>query len=180
MQTLPLLPVEEEGRLIDPVLRENFIERVFIYQRWQALCRDGLTAAGLVDFHTRHKFNLLAHDEPAYRALGRRVADAGKGDIGTLGREYVRALMLALKKPAHAGSHANVLQHIYGFVKDRIDAEDKRELRGVIEDYRNGLLPLIVPVTLLRHHLRRHPDGYIERQYYLNPHPRELMLRNLI
>ena len=165
---------------MDPVLRENFIERVFIYQRWQALCRDGLTAAGLVEFHTRHKFNLLAHDEPAYRALGRRVADAGMGDIGALGRAYIRDLMAALKRPAHAGSHANVLQHIYGFLKERLDAEDKRELLGVIDEYRRGLLPLIVPITLLRHHLRRHPDGYIERQYYLNPHPRELMLHNLI
>jgi uncharacterized protein YbgA (DUF1722 family)/uncharacterized protein YbbK (DUF523 family) len=176
----PELPAEEEGRLMDPVLRENFIERVFIYQRWQALCRDGLTAAGLVDFHTRHKFNLLAHDEPAYRALGRRVADAGKENIGALGAEYIRALMVALKKPAHAGSHANVLQHIYGFVRERLDAEDKRELLGVIDEYRRGLVPLIVPITLLRHHLRRLPDGYIERQYYLNPHPRDLMLRNLI
>jgi uncharacterized protein YbgA (DUF1722 family)/uncharacterized protein YbbK (DUF523 family) len=176
----PELPVEEEGRLMDPVLRENFIERVFICQRWQALCQAGLTAAGLVDFHTRHKFILLAHDEPAYRTLGRRLADAGKGDIDALGLAYIRDMMAALKKPAHAGSHANVLQHIYGFLKERIDTEDKRELLGVIDEFRRGLLPLIVPVTLLRHHLRRHPDGYIERQYYLNPHPRELMLRNLI
>lgn len=180
MAQCPELPAEEEGRLMDPVLRENFVERVFIYRRWQELCAAGLTAAGLVEFHTRHKFNLLAHDEPAYRALGRRVADAGKADLDTLAREYIRTLMAALKKAASAGTHTNVLQHIYGFVKDRLDAEDKRELLGVIEDYRCGLLPLVVPVTLIRHHLRRHPDGYIERQYYLNPHPRELMLRNLI
>ncbi|MCC6207130.1 MAG: DUF1722 domain-containing protein [Gammaproteobacteria bacterium] len=180
MARCPELPVEEEGRLMDPVLRENFIERVFIYQRWQALCRDGLTAAGLVDFHTRHKFNLLAHDEPAYRALGRRVAEAGKGDIATPGRDYIRAVMTALKKPATPGTHTNVLQHIYGFLKDRLDGEGRGELLDCFEQYRLGQIPLIVPVTLLRHHLRRHPDGYIERQYYLNPHPHELMLRNLI
>ncbi|MBK9130095.1 MAG: DUF1722 domain-containing protein [Gammaproteobacteria bacterium] len=180
MAQCPELPVEEEGRLMDPVLRENFIERVFIYQRWQALCRRGLTAAGLVEFHTCHKFNLLAHDEPAYRALGRRVATAGTGDIAVLGREYIRAVMSALKRPATAGTHTNVLQHIYGFLKERLDGEDRRELLECFEQYRLGRIPLIVPVTLLRHHLRRHPDGYIERQYYLNPHPRELMLHNLI
>lgn len=176
----PELPAEEEGRLMDPVLRENFIERVFIYRRWQDLCAAGLTAAGLVEFHTRHKFILLAHDEPAYRALGRRVAEAGVADLGALCRDYIRALMAALKKPANSGTHANVLQHLYGFVKECIDADDRRELLGVIDDYRCGLVPLIVPITLLRHHLRRHPDGYVERQYYLHPHPRELMLRNRI
>ena len=176
----PELPAEEEGRLMDPVLRENFIERVFIYRRWQGVCAAGLTAGGLVEFHTRHKFILLAHDEPAYRALGRRVAEAGAADLGALGRDYIRALMAALKKPADSGTHANVLQHLYGFVKECIDAADRRELLGVIDDYRRGLVPLIVPITLLRHHLRRHPDGYVERQYYLHPHPRELMLRNRI
>ncbi|MBK8163522.1 MAG: DUF1722 domain-containing protein [Gammaproteobacteria bacterium] len=180
MAQCPELPAEEEGRLMDPVLRENFVERVFVYHRWQQLGRGGLTAAGLVDFHTRHKFILLAHDEPAYRALGRLVAQAGARPIPGLGREYLGAIMAALKKPARAGSHTNVLQHIYGFVKDKLDAEDRRELLEVFEEYRCGRIPLIVPLTLLRHHLRRHPDGYIERQYYLDPHPRELMLRNLI
>ena len=176
----PLLPVEEEGRLNDGRLRENFIESVFVFKHFRDLIKATPSRGGLVDFHTRHKFILLAHDEPAYRALGRLVAQAGARDIPGLGREYLGAMMAALKKPARAGSHTNVLQHIYGFVKDKLDAEDRRELLEVFEEYRCGRIPLIVPLTLLRHHLRRHPDGYIERQYYLDPHPRELMLRNLI
>lgn len=180
MSRCPELPAEEEGRLMDPVLRENFLERVFVYHRWQALRRGGLTAAGLVAFHTRHKFNLLAHDEPAYRTLGRLAARAGVGDIHDLGREYLHAMMAALKKPAHPGAHTNVLMHICGFFTGQLAADDKRELLGAIEDYRRGRVPLVVPVTLIRHHLRRHPNAYIERQYYLNPHPHELRLRSMV
>jgi uncharacterized protein YbgA (DUF1722 family)/uncharacterized protein YbbK (DUF523 family) len=180
MQQFPSLPVEEEGRLMDPQLRENFIERVFIYQRWQQYIKEGMTPALLVEFHTRHKFTVLAHDEPAYRELGRLVAEAGSGDLESLCEEYLTLLMQALKKLATPRSHINVLQHIMGFIKDGMDAADKQELLEVIEEYRLGRLPLIVPITLLKHFLRLHPNEYIEGQYYLNPHPRELMLRNHI
>ena len=178
MQELPLLPTEEEGRLMDPVLRENFIERVFVYHRWQSLCRSELTPARLIDFHTNHKFSILAHDEAAYRELGQIVAEAGSAEILQLAERYGALLMAALKKRATRKLHSNVLMHIMGFLKDKIDSGDKAELLEVIEKYRHGQIPLLVPVTLLKHHLRRYPDPYIARQYYLNPHPEELMLRN--
>ena len=180
MRLLPELPVEEEGRLMDSRLRENFVERVFIYHRWQQRVAQGLTPAGLVDFHTRHKFNVMAHDEPAYRELGRLVADAGNRATPELEKVYIGILMAALKKVATPKTHANVLMHIMGFVKQHLDSEDKQELLELIDAYRQGQVPLIVPITLIRHYLRRFPDPYMEQQYYLSPHPKELMLRNHI
>lgn len=178
MQALPELPVEEEGRLMDPVLRENFIERVFVYQRWQHLRRNGITAAGLVQFHSEHKFTLLAHSETTYRELGRLIADVGSAEPATVAHEYIRRLMQALSKPATRKTHTNVLMHLMGYVKDSLTGEDKQELLEILEKYRLGQVPLIVPVTLLKHYLRRFPDEYMQRQVYLNPHPEELMLRN--
>ncbi len=180
MTRLPELPFEEEGRLMDPVLRENFVERVFVYHRWQQLVVDRLTPKTLVEFHTRHKLLVLAHDEPAYRALGRLVAAAGTDPIVNLGTRYIRRLMEALKKPATRKRHANVLQHVFGFFKSQLDAADKREIVDLVNAYRRGQVPLIVPITLLRHYLRRFPDPYLASQHYLAPHPDELMLRNQI
>lgn len=177
-ERLPLLPVEEEGRLMDPVLRENFIERVFVYHRWQRLVAQGLTRAGLVDFHTRHKFSILAHDEQRYRELGRLVSAIAERDLDELGRTYAETLMAALRRRATRRRHANVLMHVMGFLKRHLDTDDKAELLELIDAYRIGQVPLIVPITLLKHHLRRHPNAYIEQQVYLSPHPRELMLRN--
>ena len=178
MQKLPLLPCEEEGRLMDPRLRENFIERVFIYYRWQQLLKQGLTPAALVEFHARHKFNLLAHDEISYRRLGRLVAEVGNSNITGIASNYIEVVMQALQKLASRKTHTNVLMHVMGFLKKQIDAEDKKELLESIDAYRQGLLPLIVPLTLLKHHLRKNPQPYIEQQYYMNPYPEELMLRN--
>jgi len=178
MAAHPLLPVEEEGRLMDPVLRENFIERVFVHHRWQQLLASGLSAQKLVDFHTEHKFSVLAHHEETYRAMGRLVAEAGERDLDELAGEYFHALMTALKHRATRRRHTNVLMHVMGYLKKYIDSGDKAELLDLIDRYRNGQLPLIVPITLLKHHLRRFPDPYINRQVYLNPHPDELMLRN--
>jgi uncharacterized protein YbgA (DUF1722 family)/uncharacterized protein YbbK (DUF523 family) len=180
MALLPELPFEEEGRLMDPILRENFVERVFVYHRWQQLLAGRLTPQALVEFHTRHKLLVLAHDEPAYRSLGRLVAAAGKEPIAVLGTRYIRRLMGALGKPATRGRHANVLQHVFGFFKTRLDARDKREIADLVSAYRRGQVPLIVPITLLRHHLRRCPEPYLADQHYLAPHPDELMLRNQI
>ncbi|MDZ7842588.1 MAG: DUF523 and DUF1722 domain-containing protein [Gammaproteobacteria bacterium] len=180
MEQWPELPVEEEGRLNDPVLRENFIERVFTYRRWQELVGTGETAAGIVEFHTRHKLLIMSHSQKAYRELGRMVADCGTGESRAFGARYISALMAALRIRATRKNHANVLQHVQGYLKDHIDGEDKQELNEVIETYRLGRVPLVVPITLLNHHFRRHPDEYMQRQYYLNPHPPELMLRNLI
>ena len=180
MQRLPLLPVEEEGRLGDAVLRENFIERVFVYHRWQRLVRKGLSAKGLIEFHSDHKFLILSHQQKAYRELGRLVANAGGSDLEKLAGEYVAILMNALKRPARPRKHVNVLEHLLGFLKEHLDKSDREEMAETIAQYREGLLPLIVPITLIRHHFRRHPDPYIQRQYYLSPHPKELMLRNSI
>lgn len=177
-QHLPLLPVEEEGRLMDPVLRENFIERVFVYHRWQQLLADGFSAARLVDFHTRHKFSILAHDEQRYRELGRLVSRAGELDTDELAQTYGETLMAALGRRATRRRHANVLMHVMGYLKRHLDADDKAELLELIDNYRLGQVPLIVPITLLKHHLRRNPDPYIQQQVYLSPHPEELMLRN--
>jgi uncharacterized protein YbgA (DUF1722 family)/uncharacterized protein YbbK (DUF523 family) len=180
MQALPELPCEEEGRLMDPYLRENFIERVFVYHRWQCYVAAGLTPATLVDFHTRHKFIVLAHDEPVYRELGRLVAEAGKGDLQELASDYIRLLMRALREIATPRQHTNVLMHIMGYFKEHLDTHDKQELLAIIDDYRNEIVPLIVPLTLIQHYQRLYPNEYIGQQYYLNPHPRELMLRNRI
>ncbi|MDR9436956.1 MAG: DUF523 and DUF1722 domain-containing protein [Thiohalophilus sp.] len=178
MECLPNLPFEEEGRLMDPVLRENFIERVFVYYRWQQMIKDGLTPSALVDFHSRHKFNVLAHDEPAYRRLGRLVADAGKEHLHSLAGSYIDILMQALKIPATRKRHTNVLMHVMGYLKNSLDGDDKQELLEVLDKYRLGQVPLIVPITLLKHHLRKYPQPYIDQQYYMNPYPEELMLRN--
>jgi uncharacterized protein YbgA (DUF1722 family)/uncharacterized protein YbbK (DUF523 family) len=176
----PLLPMEEEGRLGDPVLRENFIVRVFAYDRWQRLLAEGLTPGRLVAFHSDHKYLLLAHSQAAYRRLGRLVAIAGELQPAVLAQQYGSELMQGLQRRATPKQHANVLQHLAGYLKTALDGEDRRELAEMIDQYRLGRLPLIVPIVLLRHHFRRHPHPYIERQHYLHPHPDELMLRNLI
>lgn len=176
----PELPVEEEGRLSDPGLRENFIERIFTYKRWQNLVKSGLTAPRIVDFHTRHQLSIMAHGQRACRALGRRVAGCGGEDPERFGQEYIGALMTALRTRATRNNHGNVLKHAQGCLGDRIDSEDKQALNEVIERYRAGQLPLVAPITLLNHHFRRHPNEYMQRQVYLNPHPPEMMLRNLV
>ena len=180
MDARPLLPVEEEGRLGDPVLRENFIERVFVFYRWQQLAAAGLSPKGLIDFHADHKYLIMAHSQAAYRELGRMVADAGSADLSALADRYVAKLMITLRKPASARQHVNVLHHLMGYLKRHLDADDRAELVEMIQQYRDGLVPLIVPITLLRHHFRRHPVAYVDRQHYLAPHPKELMLRNRI
>lgn len=180
MSEQPLLPTEEEGRLGDTVLRENFIQRVFVYHRWQTLTIEGLTPAALVDFHTRHKLIVMAHSQAAYKRLGQLVARAGKGSINETGQAYIAELMAALKRRATRKRHANVLMHLMGYLKRAMDGPDKAELVETIDAYRVGQVPLVVPITLLNHHFRRNPQPYVEGQYYMQPHPKELMLRNAI
>ncbi len=178
MDRLPNLPVEEEGRLQDERLRENFVERVFAYARVRRLFAERWTVGGLVAFHTAHKMQLLAHSTDGYRALGRLVGAAKQTARADLRARYEAAFMAVLKKLATPGRHGNVLQHMLGHLKDQLDESDKRELLAVIEDHRTGLVPLVVPVTLLRHHARRLDVAYLLGQTYLEPHPKELMLRN--
>jgi uncharacterized protein YbgA (DUF1722 family)/uncharacterized protein YbbK (DUF523 family) len=180
MAAMPWLPVEEEGRLNDHTLRENFIERVFVYYRWQRMLNNGLSASALMEFHQRHKFILLAHDEEEFRRLGPLIASVNKANLQQVADEYLLRAMTCLKARATRKRHANVLMHVMGFLKNKIDGDDKQELIEVMDNYRHGKVPLIVPITLMRHHLRRYPDEYINSQYYMGPYPEELMLRNMI
>ncbi len=180
MQARPDLPVEEDGRLNDPVLRENFLARVFAYARWQELLSMGLTPKAVLDFHARYKFQLLAHDPQQYRLLGRLLASIGKHSVTEIGPHYFRLLMQALKKNASRGKHANVLQHLSGYLKSFLDSADRQEIQHLIHQYHQGTVPLVVPLTLLKHHLRKHPDPYLAQQAYLQPHPEDLALLNAI
>lgn len=178
MQNFPSLPVEEEGRLGDPVLRENFIQRVFVYRRWHEMLESGLEWSRLMDFHARHKLILFSHDQNAARKLGKALSTAQDRPIEAFSRDYVSELMQILKIRAKRSNHVNVLEHIRGYLKHDLEKDDKTELTECIENYRQGYLPLLVPVTLLRHHFRKCPNEYIERSYYMRPHPDELMLRH--
>ena len=180
MQTHPLLPCEEEGRLNDAPLRESFVERVFAYDRWLRTMAGGCSPGRLVEFHTRHKLLLLSHSEIHYRAAGRLVADAGRRDLDRkrLAREYLSTFMEGMRRRTTRRRHTNVLQHLAGYLKRSIDAGDRRALAAIVEEYRTGAVPLVVPVRFLRHHFRRAPDRYVEMQHYLEPYPDDLGLRN--
>ena len=175
---LPLLPVEEEGRLTDPRLRESFITRVFAHRRLAALREAGGRAGDLVAFHTAHKYLLLAHSPRHYATLGRLVAGRPGGARARWLDAYAEQFMAALGVMATAKKHVNVLQHLMGFFKDRLAPPEKRELLGLIDDYARGLVPLVVPITLVNHYVARFDVGYVRDQVYLRPHPKELMLRN--
>ena len=178
LKTYPLLPCEEEGRLNDPSLRESFVERVFAYDRWRRAMADGFTPGRLVAFHTRHKLLLLSHSEVHYRTAGRLVADAGRRDPAALAAEYLRTFLEGMRRQATRRRHANILQHLAGHLKRRIDPRDRQALAALIDEYRTGAVPLVVPVRFLRHHFRHAPDRYAEMQHYLEPCPDSLGLRN--
>lgn len=178
MRARPDLPVEEDGRLNDPVLRENFITRVFAYAEWQRLQQAGLSRRALYAFHARYKYQLMATCRPQYQALGRLLAESSRQPLKDVASRYFSQLMEALKHTASRGSHSNVLQHLSGYLKRALSADEKQELQHLIDQYRLGIVPLVVPMTLLKHHFRRHPDEYIAGQAYLQPHPEDLSLRN--
>jgi uncharacterized protein YbgA (DUF1722 family)/uncharacterized protein YbbK (DUF523 family) len=178
LERYPLLPVEEEGRLTDPTLRENFIERIFAYRRLRDFFKGRWTPGALVAFHTAHKMSLLSHSTSAYNELGRLVAQAGSLPRAELRRAYETLFMQTLAKPATRARHTNVLHHMAGHLKKQLDAASRAELASCIDEYRRGLVPLVVPLTLIRHYVRIHQVKYLEGQVYLEPHPRELMLRN--
>jgi uncharacterized protein YbgA (DUF1722 family)/uncharacterized protein YbbK (DUF523 family) len=177
-EQFPLIPVEEEGRLCDPSLRENFIERVFCYRRFQDLVQNGVTQQALIRFHTIHKYLLLAHSQQHYETMGRLVSQTKRHGLKELTLKYGEHFMRALTMKATVRKHVNVLQHIVGYFKSRLTTQEKTELLGVIADYHGGLTPLIVPLTLVKHYVQIFDVGYIRDQVYLNPHPKELMLRN--
>ena len=177
MNRFPLLPVEEEGRLHDMPLRENFIESVFVYRRWRDTVRAN-TVHSLVIFHTEHKLLLRSHSEKHYRELGRIVAKAGKLATGDLFTSYQENLMAAMKLKPTVKKHVNVLMHMMGYFKKMLSGDEKQELLEVIERFRNNYVPLIVPITLMNHYVRKYQEPYLQQQHYLNPHPTELKLRN--
>ncbi|MEE4678838.1 DUF523 and DUF1722 domain-containing protein [Pseudomonas alliivorans] len=176
----PNLPVEEDGRLNDAVLRENFVTRVFAYSAWQQLLRKGVTRRALTEFHSRYKYQLMANDPVQYKALGKMLGSMGRSDPKDIAPQYFSDLMTALKKCATRRTHTNVLQHLAGYLKQTIGAEDKQEIQQLIAQYHQGIVPLIVPLTLLKHHFRQHPDPYVALQVYMQPHPENLSLRNAI
>lgn len=178
MENFPNLPVEEEGRLGDPVLRENFIQRVYVLSRWHGLEREGMTVRGLVTFHARHKLILMSHCQNTYRGLGPLVAAATKDNLQETAQRYIGELMAALKQRATRGRHVNVLQHIQGYLKQHLDADDKAELSDAIAQYLRGQVPLIVPITLLNHFFRKHPNDYIRDSWYMRPYPAAMSLQN--
>lgn len=181
MQNNPALPVEEEGRLNDPVLRENFITRVFVYHSWQQEVLTDPSLHQIIQFHSRHKYQLMAHSYQGYKSLGRYLAtEAAEKPLQTVLTEYLLQLMTFLKKRASRKSHTNVLMHILGYMKRDLDSETKQDLLKAIDDYRTEKVHLAVPLTLMQHFLKRHGSDYIRSQAYLNPHPHELGLRNYI
>lgn len=174
----PLVPVEEEGRLCDPSLRENFIERVFCYHRLQELLQNGFSRQGLIRFHTIHKYLLLSHSPQHYKTMGRLVGQAEQYRPKELTMQYGDLFMKTLAVKTTVRKHVNVLHHIVGHFKNRLKTQEKVELLALIDDYHRELTPLIVPLTLIKHYVRKFDVDYIRNQVYLNPHPKELMLRN--
>jgi uncharacterized protein YbgA (DUF1722 family)/uncharacterized protein YbbK (DUF523 family) len=179
-ERFPLLPIEEDGRLNDPVLRESFIERAFAYRRLQRTFKPGWKRGELVAHHTREKLLLMAHAPEAYRKLGRLIGEMDRHDPEDLSREYIEGFMQALEEEATRQRHTNVLQHMLGFFKRDLDAETRRELANHVEDYRQGIVPLLVPLALMRHQVRALDVKWLARQSYLEPQPNELMLRTYV
>ncbi|MBC18160.1 MAG: hypothetical protein CL942_14050 [Desulfovibrio sp.] len=178
MDRFPLMPVEDDGRMHDIRLRSNFIERIFVEHRWNKLLDEGKTMKGLIDFHSRHKMLIRSHDVAGYRELGKLVADGKNLGIETLFDQYHARLAKALSLKPTIKKNVDVLMHILGYFKKMLTGDEKQECLEIIENYRNNLVPLIVPVTLMNHYVRKYDVAYLKEQYYLNPHPLELKLRN--
>ncbi|NWG04729.1 MAG: DUF523 and DUF1722 domain-containing protein [Syntrophaceae bacterium] len=178
MEHFPLLPVEEEGRLHDPKLRDNFIERIFALKRWREVLEEKERLGNVVDFHTKHKLLILSHSPKHYQTMGQLVAKAKELPIKELYQQYQTILMEALQLKTTPKKNANVLVHMMGYFKGELTSDEKQELLEVIENYRQEYIPLIVPITLIQHYVRKYNQPYLKQQVYLNPHPLELQLRN--
>lgn len=180
MEHFPLLPVEDDGRLNDPALRENFIERIFALARWRNSFAVKKSRGGLVEFHTRHKLLILSHSTKYYQAMGRLVAQSKEIPIKKLFAQYENSLLQALKLIATAKKNTNVLMHMAGYFKKQLSSDEKEELLQITDLYRKGFMPLVVPLTLVNHYVRKYDQPYLKQQYYLNPHPAELKLRTQV
>ncbi|PVZ85896.1 hypothetical protein C9426_17435 [Serratia sp. S1B] len=178
LRQMPWLPVEEDGRLNDPELRENFVERVFALHELNLLWRQGLTRGGLIAYHSRYKLILLAHSQPGYRELGRFVADIERWEqLEDFAVEYRQRLMAILRHKATRRNHTNVLMHVQGYFRPHLNAAQRQELAQLIERYRQGVQPLLAPITLLKHYMAEFPDSYLAQQRYFEPYPEALRLR---
>ncbi|MEW6117742.1 MAG: DUF1722 domain-containing protein [Nitrospirota bacterium] len=178
MRRFPLVPVEDEERLHDPALRENFIERLFVLKRWQELRRKGLRINKIIEFHIDHKLLILAHSPKHYQMLGRLVAQIKQHKPDQFALEYITTMMEGLRLIATVKKNTNVLRHILGYLKKQLPVDERQEVLEIIDHYHKGQLPLIVPIVLINHFARKYDVPYLTRQYYLHPHPLELMLRN--
>jgi uncharacterized protein YbgA (DUF1722 family)/uncharacterized protein YbbK (DUF523 family) len=178
MDHFPLVPVEDEGRLHDPKLRENFIEAIFTLKRWREMIGQGRRLGNLVAFHTNHKLLVLAHSPEHYRKMGKLVAGGKSVQTGTLFSKYEALLVEALRLKTTARKNTNVLDHTLGYFKKQLTADEKQEMLEIIQQYRSGHVPLVVPVTLINHYVRKYGEPYLSRQVFLSPHPLELQLRN--
>lgn len=178
MERFTDLPVEDDGRLHDPVLRENFVERIFVFKRWQDFLKDDASAKGLVRFHSEHKLLIMAHSPAALRELGALVAHQKEKKKTELFTTYLNVLMRALSLRATVKKNSNVLSHIMGYFKTVLSADEKQEILERIDSYQSGYSPLVVPLVLLQHYVRKYDEPYLAAQQYLHPHPTELMLRN--
>ncbi len=178
MEHYPLLPVEDEGRLHDPKLRENFVERIFTLKRWREVLAKKESRGNLVDFHTQHKLLILSHSPKHYQIMGKLVAQAKDIPLKDLYQQYQTILMEALQLKTTPKKNANVLMHMMGYFKEQLSSDEKQELLEVIDHYRQEYIPLIVPMTLINHYVRKYDQPYLKQQVYLNPHPLELQLRN--
>ena len=176
MKDHPLLPVEEDGRLNDPLLRENFITRVLAYHQWLDLMNSGISMAKLINFHAQHKYLLMAHNAALYYQLGPMLGGTGKR-AEEIAPEYIALFMETLATLPNRKSHSNTLSHLQGYFKKHLDSTQRIDLAKIIEQYREGLIPLMAPVTLINHYLKIYPDAYLQQQIYLHPHPDELKLR---
>ena len=174
----PLLPVEEEGRLNDPVLRETFIEQIFTLKRWRETLTLGRNMKNLVDFQTRHKLLMLSHSPANARLMGKLVADGKQAPIQSVYAQYERLLIETLRMKSTIKKNLNVLEHILGYFKNQLDSDEKQEMLEIFDRYRNEFVPLIVPVTLLNHYVRKTGEPYLKQQVYLNPPPIALKLRD--
>ncbi|MEZ8140462.1 hypothetical protein A1OO_14185 [Enterovibrio norvegicus FF-33] len=177
MKRMPWLPIEEDGRLHDPVLRENFVFRIFALRDLYDSMAEGITRRAIVEFHSRYKLVLMAHSPLDYKSLGKFVATIADHDIDEFYIEYRTLFMQAIANRASRKNNTNVLMHLQGYFKRDLDKKEKEELSGLIHSYRQGIMPLLAPLTLINHHLQQHPDDYLQHQSYLNPYPESLRLR---
>lgn len=178
MRRFPLIPVEEDGRLNDPILRENFIEQMFTLKRWRDLTARGITRGNLVEFHTCNKMLIRSHSENHYRLMGKLVAGAKSTSPLALYEQYEERLLAALRLKASVAKHTNVMLHMLGYFKKDLTSDEKQEMLEIIDAYRGEYVPLVVPLTLFSHYVRKYNQPYLKQQTYLNPHPTALKLRN--